>query len=621
MANRSDISRNVASDVQEIRERAVDNIASKIDSGLLSRDEASSPEIGLYPRLVLWLGNGSWRRPPSFWKLLNMLIQNDAPKIAEVAAVLRASKPLSGVDDEGDDPNLKEILAAVDRVPRDDNSADDASSLTFESFRRAAETSALPRHLLRHQSAVDSLSSSKPLTPVARTYFKRVHFSEGAHISRKEQSRVKLPWVDLNRHDSNVLADVLKKLEDDEASSLDTLRYKTLTDFPAEVFLQRPDIFHTLLEKYTFSSDPAVQKMSCDCLCELAGRLRIRYEFHEEMGDTGRAGSNEPSAGGGGERQIDLYDFCLLSLSAASTVMRSGAQDSLGLLRSTGALLRGSAKVAQAVRMDAAAAASYVQDILRDVLGDLTHAAARQRATSTDPSPVVVGRRRRAFVVIAEAVVECADLFAGAGEDFRVLVSAICEDGTVFMSHPDIYEELLEYGDCELKESHARVTATIGRLDEAVAFLRGSSDSEDGAREAALFYPFHQSPRTAPNIFRVLKTVPGAGLSETALFLLQSNDIQLQTAAYLQLHKAVKESLGIARAVNPGSDAAVNVAFHLGNSGVFEEVTGGGLFHGSANIRSACEEILVYAMKSGRFLGESQWARYYLLILHHLISR
>ena len=607
--------RNVVSEVQEIRERAVENIVCKIDSGLMSRGDACSPELGLYTRLVAWLGNDSWRRPPSFWKLLNMCVDNDGEKTAEVASLFRTktipTAPAAAATADDDDPNLKEILDAVERVDRD-TSTSGGSSLSFESFRRVAESSALPRHLLRHQdSAADSLSSSKPLTPVTRTYFKRVHFTESAENSRKEDTSIKFPWVELNRHDSNVLAEVLKNLDDDPTSSLDILRYKTLADFPAEVFLQRPDIFHTLLEIYTFNPDPEVQEMACECICQLAKRLRIRHEFDEETGGERRrskgATSKTVREANPGERQIDLHDFCLLALSGAATVMRSGGQDNLGLFRSTGELLSSSAEVAVAVDSDLVwqRASSYVQDILRDVIGDLKHASTYHKTVSSK-SPVEC--RRRAFIVIANAIVECADLFAGAGQDFHALVSAFCQDETIFMSHPKIYEKLLDYSGDEFRARHGQVKVMMGSLESAVAFLRGSSNSEECAREAALFHTLHESRIMPGAVLRLLKSSRSEGISEIAIFLLQSSDIQLQTAAYLQLHRVAKESLGIARAVDPGSGAAENVVFYLSNRSLFEEVTGGGLFHGSANIRSACEEILVYAMKSEQFVQKSQWA-------------
>ena len=608
-----EVVRNVASEVQEIRERAIENIVCKIDSGLMSRGDASSPALGLYARLVAWLGNDSWRRPPSFWKLLYTCVENDREKTAEVASMYRTKNIATVASDDDNDPNLKEILDAFERLDRDrDTSTGDGSSLSFESFRRVAESSALPRHLLRHQdSAADSLLSSKPLTPVARTYFKRVHFTEDADKSQKEDISAKFPWVELNRHDSNVLADVLKNLGDDPTPALDILRYKTLADFPAEVFLQRPDIFHTLLEIYTFNPDPHVQEMACDCIRELAKRLRIRHEFNEEMGGgerrRGKGAASTAREANPGERQIDLHDFCLLALSGAATVMRSGGQDNLGLIRSTGELLSSSAKVAMAVDLDSVwlRASSYVKGILQDVLGDLKHAATYQKAVSSDSS---VECRRRAFIVIAHAIVECADLFAGAGQDFHALVSAFCQDETFFMSHPNIYEKLLEYSDDEFKARHGQVRAMMGGLESAVAFLRGSSNSEEGAREAVLFHTLHESRMMPGAVLRLLKSSRSEGISEMAFYLLRSSDIQLQTTAYLQLHKVVKESLGIARAVDPGSGAAENVVSHLSNGALFGEVTGGGLFHDSANIRSACEEIIVYAMKSEQFVEESQWA-------------
>jgi hypothetical protein len=426
MSDLAKVTSKLSDPLEEVRERAAQNIATKIEAGLvrgerqtgtvykLSRretlffhsvDRNGKDQLwiaGFYARILEWIAN-DWNTPTAFWKLLHFCCEAQAGRkyfLDQGLGVLMKKK--TGLDQT--DRCLHEVLLMLDDFENQsrnneaagDNDASTASSSLVSSTSfplHLAETS-VPRHLLRHQESVSVESTvSKPLTPVTRNYFKRrVQF---ASSSRDESSttapwsaaeRITFAWVPLEQHDRDVLNRILDDLRSCDAilAALEELRYKTFKDFPAEVFLQRPDIFHTLLELHTFNPDLRLQAAACECLIFLTEKLLSRRKYHLEMGNGNKQQQGTPLGKDASfigvvhdesenlrERQVDLSDFCLLVLSGAATVFRG--IDHLRLVRVTSKLLKTSSQLAHDIGLPSAwksstSTSAFVQEILRDIL-------------------------------------------------------------------------------------------------------------------------------------------------------------------------------------------------------------------------------------------------------------
>jgi hypothetical protein len=222
------------------------------------------------------------------------------------------------------------------------------------------------------------------------------------------------------------------------------------------------------------------------------------------------------------------------------------------------------------------------------------------------------------MLTIFRCVLNCRALFAGGAEkELKHIAQEFCHDETLFASHPAIHQELVLLSSESSRQEEACVL--LEQVRQAVAFLRDKSATCDGARGALQFLSMHESRRTVPLVLQLCRTDQDAHkISAMVLHLLQSPDLQLQTTAYLELHRVVQESLGVAAALSAEVAPAENALSVISNPVVFREISEGGLFHRSAHIRKACEEIFVYGLKSKLHVGDASWLKFKGTLCHFL---
>lgn len=264
----------------------------------------------LRERLTRWLRHPGWPNA-TFWSLVHQihanLANNDRFKID--VEQFKSSLKTAFASCLSDDPNCQHLLEELgvtfyepdDRpvVPRltlfEDITDEDIVLLTPSQSESARATSiildqSLPPKLLASCLSTDRESKSQFKTPVRTPvqYFdRRVQFQDvtdaNDELSLNDPS---FSWVFLGQVDRQKLhtcSDLLSQDDyDSQCQALDVLEYELVNDMPAPIWLQRPIIFHSLLEIHTYSSDSTNRTKASRCLNKIAEKLSGFWAFQTE---------------------------------------------------------------------------------------------------------------------------------------------------------------------------------------------------------------------------------------------------------------------------------------------------------------------------------------------------
>ncbi len=645
-----DLLSKLCSEVAEVRHRAAENIEAKIRAGIVEKEALADNR--LWHRLLTWVNNKEWPQVDALWNLIAAACESPQGKeyffkAAGGGGLKGALRKATHLDTSL--PALRQILLDADEIEDvvevPDEGCFEASTGTMvesESSRFPLAEASVPRHLLRRQPQSRPASSdstiSKPLTPVTRDFFKRhVHFALGGGCGDEEEmgrGKLFLPSVGLAARDREVLDGLLRRLRSRDSvvirEALETIRFQAMKDFPAEVWLQNSEVLRTILELCTFNPNLPIQMLACECLTLMTSKLRKRFLFHREMESTlSRPPSppvddlrrpsdrtEEDTLGAADISSIDLNDFAFLVLSGATSILRS--VNDLGLVLRSRDLFRESVEFSVQIGLPlvwaskASSSSGFVQEILRDILGDVKHGLARVKGEfgRRTGEPDTLTKLRRVHLMLVECSLLAFNLFEEADKEVNLLATQLCHDPFLLLSHPEMHSRLLAAaGNANARAHFDQVCATIKEVESAVGYLRGRSDRIEDAAAAVKLLPFHESRRLVPMLMQECKS-RGEGeqeLPELVVCLLRSPDLQLQTNAYLELHRVVQECLGIGNAIDPGRALAEHCMCQLSRPDVLDEVVKFGLFNRSTHVQRASEEMLTYAIKSRLQLREHTW--------------
>uniref|UniRef100_G1MJ99 Rotatin n=1 Tax=Ailuropoda melanoleuca TaxID=9646 RepID=G1MJ99_AILME len=268
--------RKLGHQLAEIRERALKNILCKVEHNLISCDELVQERL-LFLHLLEWFNFPSVPVKEEVLSLLNRLVKYPpaVQHLVDLGAVEFLSKLRSNVE-----PNLQAeidgILDGLFILPSDDAPLYSASYQT-----KQTELPQQPEILIGY-------------FPQDKNNFQQMEVSPRPKVNQtvKCLKFSTFPWLPLTTTDRHVLSSNESSLR----SSNHTLIWNTcellkdviMQDFPAEIFLQRPKIVHSLLSllKLAFGGDGkhrlALQSVSC--LQQLCTYLRNRLNFHRDPG-------------------------------------------------------------------------------------------------------------------------------------------------------------------------------------------------------------------------------------------------------------------------------------------------------------------------------------------------
>lgn len=236
----------------EIRARALDNVISKLRSGIVSREAlVSAGGADLLRNLLSWFDHDEVPRPVELLRLLAELathaptaqqfVRLDALRIAHIIKLDAAQPAIQTALDD-----FIKVLSAhlPDHIPPAPI-VDSISSRNPPSYQAEAPPHEKNGSTPPAQRAATSSSSFAPIRPR-----QPVHLTELGVDSDDDGWR--FPMVALVRHDERILFDLGLRLRSRDRSivveALHTLHNDVLLDFPGEVILQRPQVLAAIVD-------------------------------------------------------------------------------------------------------------------------------------------------------------------------------------------------------------------------------------------------------------------------------------------------------------------------------------------------------------------------------------
>ncbi|GAB1609333.1 rotatin-like isoform X2 [Argonauta hians] len=274
-------------ELEEIRIRALKNILSKLNYGLVCLSDLIQ-ERYLFIRLLEWFNFPSAPMQSEILGLLHQLSEHSTAceNLREIGAIdflshLRMDSPTSLRD------SIDAILENLMKIP-DLNSKSDGSE-----------------HIHYQQPCLDPVSDADPPT-INNGMTQEVIYGDdvGSNLAwPKPASGFTMrtfPWLTLTQTDCHVLSSTYslfqKKDLQELVSTCEFLRDVVFYDFPGEIFLQRPQIAQGLLEMLelsceqvappldynTFLTQPNLLVQVCRTLSSLTSSLHTRLKYHQD---------------------------------------------------------------------------------------------------------------------------------------------------------------------------------------------------------------------------------------------------------------------------------------------------------------------------------------------------
>ncbi|KAL2085228.1 hypothetical protein ACEWY4_018548 [Coilia grayii] len=275
----SSIIKKIGHSLMEIRVRALKNIKSKLDHGLLSVADLVQ-ERALFVFLLEWFNFPEVPLQEEVLQLLSALSKHPtgAHMLLDVGAVEFLTQLSPNVE--------KELQAIIDCV------IDQLFHLRELPLTPGAPAGSYEEHFTSAAAQIEEeclargyFQSSRPdpldIPPQRGTASKTVRCLKFSVF----------PWLSLTPTDRHIWSSNESFLRSNDPTSVRTtcelLRDVIMQDFPAEIFLQRPSIVQSLLSLLSLSGESEAGYLTLQalgCLQQLCSGLRSRLRFHRDPG-------------------------------------------------------------------------------------------------------------------------------------------------------------------------------------------------------------------------------------------------------------------------------------------------------------------------------------------------
>ncbi|XP_048832883.1 rotatin isoform X2 [Brienomyrus brachyistius] len=265
----------------EVRERALRNLLSKLEHGLLCVHDLAQEKL-LLLNLLEWFNLPEVPVPEEALRLLAMLAEH--PSAAQMLQDAGAVEFLNQLSPKVEVPLQSVIDGILERFFRLPDAPPDSPA---EHQQSASHT--------RAAAFPCSVQDEVPVTGYFQSSPGKLKWAEAPLQSAPVSSSVKclkfytFPWLTLTTTDRHILASNESSLQSNNHSQIrttcDLLQNVIMQDFPAEIFLQRPTIVQNLLSLLTLNSEGQTSDLvmhAIACLQQLCINLRSRLRFHRD---------------------------------------------------------------------------------------------------------------------------------------------------------------------------------------------------------------------------------------------------------------------------------------------------------------------------------------------------
>ena len=669
-----DLVHKLSSPIEEIQKRALDNIHDKVRYGLVDIDVLVT-ETEICQILVKWLNDKVNTENltcksilVSQNKVLTLLksLAQDSPHAHRMLANLNLGQVLEDwsvkYGSAQDDLTIKLIRDLQSFFTNADYSQVESSSL-LTSYGATADHSAsvvqppieflqqrnlsLPPHLF--QATNSSSVKKRNYSPVSRQYIKKVTFDSGRDESALEvdeegsypqQMASVFHWHTLSRLDRNHLEAVHSSLTSFKPEVIRDacveFQGDVTNDFPAEVFLQRPDIVFALQDLLLTNSNQALRSLSAQALAKLCTSLTHRWTFcskvksHRQdsilqlMSTTGQdidQDSIEEDSFADPinttqlkRRQLEPYEFALMILSNVVQAWQLESSN-MNMLRSANAnheLFQAVMTLIDLIFPQDLSLYKDVEESINEVENEMLKALVVFQRSSLG------GQGRSVFLLVLKAAIVLTKKISDSASNLACFVQSVAwNDPTLYLSHQHLHEQLgIENGDFK------KTNKALQSIKYSIKVMLDTHQDQLAVpklKDLQLALPaltFHENFRQwIPLIMQVARTIRDSEeadlASEMILQLLNSSSSQVRSEALFQLHDVVQDILGVGQALDLNGTGKLDLTFLILDKGrLFAKCLAIVLSDEDVEeemVKKAASEIVLYLLKSEKVLGKKMW--------------
>ena len=477
----------------------------------------------------------------------------------------------------------------------------------------------------------------------SRTYVKRVHFNE--EFEDDDETNTDKPaiipspfaWFPLSKLDRDKLSVIHSALTSYKPEIIRDacieLTSDTFEDFPAEIFIQRPEIVFALQDILLVNSNPALKSLAAQAISTLCQKLINRFRLCTEVKSSQKDAillmtlpQNSTTANNKNDTynesqdddnsfadqinttklkrsQLEPYEFCLMILSNAA----AGFQhfDHLRPANACVELFENVLKLVHVV-FDSNANLKGQKDLAESVL---------EIQNELLKSMLMHQKNRPIFLMLLKISLKFLDVSDELDGGLVAFVQKCSYDPTLYLSHKWLHEKLASSTSEEI--NFKAVQEMMTSMKHSIKVIQNSSADSIKGEDLLRALPslkYHENyKKFIPLVMQKARSIRGdpdeiSKMSMLITQMLQFPHVQVCQETHFQLHGLVQDILGIGQALDIQGSKKLELSFMIYDKGnIVKELLKSSLENDELNVKKAAIEIVLYLLKSEKFLGKQLW--------------
>ena len=397
----------------------------------------------------------------------------------------------------------------------------------------------------------------------------------------------------------------------------------TFEDFPAEIFIQRPEIVFALQDILLVNSNPALKSLAAQaisCLClKLINRFLLCTEVKSSQKDAILLMTLPQSSGANNDdsnvnesqddnsfadqinttklkrSQLEPYEFCLMILSNAAAAFQYFDQ-----LRPANACIELFENALKLVHVVFEAANLKGQkDLVESVL---------EIQNELLKSLLMHQKSRPTFLMLLKISVKFLDVSDELDGGLVAFIQKCAYDPTLYLSHKWLHEKLAS-------ENFKSVLEMMTSMKHSIKVIQNSSDEPIKVQDlgkSLKSLKYHENyKKFIPLVMQKARSIRDpdeiSKMSMLITQMLQFPHVQVCQETHFQLHGLVQDILGIGQALDIQGSKKLELSFMIYDKGnIVQELLKSSLENDEL-VKKAAIEIVLYLLKSEKVLGKQLW--------------
>ena len=532
---------------------------------------------------------------------------------------------------------LEEIIEQLDERVIDTPSSETSLPSTYESVKKKSIENTDPgafidqRNMSLPPRLLTGTAEKRVYSPVTRSYIKRVTFSQDlddADDADEDDLEISLghspfdwhPLTKLDRDKINLLHSTLTSYRPEAIrDACIQLRGETLSDFPSEIFIQRPDIVFALQDILSGNTNQALIALAAQALASICNHLQNRWKICKKVKSSRKdqlllmndfqvdqtndsidieedSFADQINTTQLKKLQLQPSEFCLMCLSSAACSL----QMVTSLRSSTANIELFESALDFSTSLLNIRAMKNRHDSIHEISETL------HRVLETHNS-----LENRVYYLMALRVsLRFVKTFSVENSHLSTYLQQCAYDPTLYLSHLHLHSLINLPSDFEIVEKDMIAMKYAIRVLHSESSLPSLND----LRMALPTLKFHQNFRKYISIvfqtIRLVRCREKIQIASSILVqLLKYDDSQVRSETLFHLHGVIQDILGVGQALDLDGSKLQDLSFFILDHGkILNELTKMILCEkSSSSVRKAGVEIMIYLLKSEHLWTRKSW--------------